>query len=220
MAKPRSKQLRQVFVAYSYKTYDKADYRRVFKDLERAYRVSFVFADEKITNMHIMQKIISYIRGSDFSIFDISGWNPNVTLELGWAMATSDNWYIALNPKETDLKEVPSDLRGLDRIQYESFTDLGGRIGALIEQRYPKRKSESLDQYVEGRRRDLLRTIRKSPGFTISEIADLLGVEIGMAKFLVQPLVGRSLRTSGVKKGTRYFPMRPGPIPRPKAKAS
>jgi len=40
-----------------------------------------------------------------------------------------------------------------------------------------------------------------------------------MAKFLVQPLVGKKLRTSGVKKGTRYFAMRPGPIPRPRRRS-
>src|SRR5713101_4080835 len=62
---------KQVFVAYSYKAYPKADYRKVFTELEKTYDVKFVFADEKITNMHIMAKIISYIRGSDFSVFDI-----------------------------------------------------------------------------------------------------------------------------------------------------
>src|SRR5260370_20105549 len=89
---------KQVFVAYSYKTYPKDDYRAVFTGLEKTYDVRFVFADEKITNMHIMQKIISYIRSSDFSLFDISGWNPNVTLELGFAMAIGDAWYICFDP--------------------------------------------------------------------------------------------------------------------------
>jgi hypothetical protein len=71
---------RQIFVAYAYSLYDRRDYRRVFTGLEKTYGVKFIFADEKITNMHILQKIISYIKTSDFSLFDISGWNPNVTL--------------------------------------------------------------------------------------------------------------------------------------------
>ena len=105
---------RQIFVAYSYKEYPRDDYRRIFTDIEAEYDVAFVFADEKITNMHILQKIISYIRASDFALFDITGWNPNVTLELGFAMATSESWYIAFNPSRTDLTEVPADLRGID----------------------------------------------------------------------------------------------------------
>ena len=90
---------KQVFVAYAYGLYDKRDYRKVFANLERAFGVRFIFADEKITNMHILQKILSYIRSSDFSLFDISSWNPNVTLELGIALALSDDWYICFNPK-------------------------------------------------------------------------------------------------------------------------
>src|SRR6185369_15567184 len=102
---------KQVFVAYSYKLYPKDDYRKLYREIERQYDVTFIFADEKITNMHIMKKIESYIRSSDFSIFDISGWNPNVTLELGFAMAANDQWYIAIDPAKTETKEVPSDLR-------------------------------------------------------------------------------------------------------------
>jgi hypothetical protein len=118
--------------------YDRKDYRRVFSNLAKTHGVNFIFADEKITNMHILQKIIRYIRASDFSLFDISSWNPNVTLELGIALATSDDWYICFNPDKTDLLEVPSDIRGIDRIQYSGFTDLEEKLTILLEQWYPK----------------------------------------------------------------------------------
>jgi hypothetical protein len=62
---------KQIFVAYPYNLYAQRDYRKVYLDLEKAFDVKFIFADEKITNMHILQKIMSYIRGSDFSLFDI-----------------------------------------------------------------------------------------------------------------------------------------------------
>ena len=102
MTQPRENLTKQIFVAYAYTLYDQRDYRKVYSALEKAFGVKFIFADEKITNMHILQKIISYIRGSDFSLFDISAWNPNVTLELGIALATSDDWYICFNPEKTD----------------------------------------------------------------------------------------------------------------------
>jgi len=47
---------RQVFVAYPY-SLPKRDYRRVFTDLGEAFQVGFVFADEKITGLHVLQKI-------------------------------------------------------------------------------------------------------------------------------------------------------------------
>ncbi len=40
---------RQIFVAYPYSIYDKSDYRRPFNDLAKAFNVTFVYADEKIT---------------------------------------------------------------------------------------------------------------------------------------------------------------------------
>jgi hypothetical protein len=60
LSTPRNK--RQIFVAYSYKLYPRADYRKVYSELAEAFAVSFVFADAKITNLHILQKIANYIR--------------------------------------------------------------------------------------------------------------------------------------------------------------
>ena len=105
---------RQVFVAYSYRLYDKRDYRRCFEEVGKAFKVDFIFADEKISSLHILQKIANYIRESQFGIYDITGWNPNVTLELGLALGMGERVYIALNPDETDLDDVPSDLKGVD----------------------------------------------------------------------------------------------------------
>ncbi len=65
--KPVEARTKQIFVAYAYNLYDQRDYRKVYTSLEKAFEVKFIFADEKITNMHILQKIISFIRGSDFS---------------------------------------------------------------------------------------------------------------------------------------------------------
>ncbi|MCX7902851.1 MAG: hypothetical protein N2483_11385, partial [Burkholderiaceae bacterium] len=76
---------RQIFVAYPYTLYDTSDYRKPYKELSKAFNVQFVFADEKITTLHILQKIADYIRSSRCGIYDISGWNANVTLELGLA---------------------------------------------------------------------------------------------------------------------------------------
>jgi hypothetical protein len=164
------KQRREAFIAYAYSTYPKVRYRRLFKTLEAAYEIKFIFADEHITNMHIMDKIVSYVRSAEFSLFDISGWNPNVTLELGFAMATSKNWYIALNPTKTELQEVPSDLRGLDRIQYDSLDELGKQVARLLAQRrVPARPQELADPLLRARppaKRlvELNARVRNSPG--------------------------------------------------------
>jgi predicted transcriptional regulator len=197
---------RQVFVAYSYRLYPKADYRTIYKNIEAVYEVTFIFADEKITNVHILKKIESFIRDSDFSIFDISGWNPNVTLELGFAMALNDSWYIAIDPSKTDVGEVPSDLRGLDRIQYSSYTELGEKIKAIMEQRYPKRPGTSIDTFLAEKRKDLVVILRSNPGLTMTSMAQLLGVNVQVAQLIVRPLVEENaIRTEGSRRATKYF---------------
>ena len=207
MPKPRENLTKQVFVAYAYKLYDERDYRKVYQSLERAFGVKFIFADEKITNMHILQKIISYIRGSDFSLFDISSWNPNVTLELGIALATSDDWYICFNPAQTDIKEVPSDIRGLDRIQYESFSELEDRLSVLMDQWYPRNTRITVDDYFGKALSEVQSLIQKEPGLKVNEIADILGMNLRMTKVAVSQLMNNDqIRVEGKTRGAKYFP--------------
>jgi len=75
-----------------------------------------------------------------------------------------DDWYIGFNPDKTDLEDVPSDIKGIDRLQYRSFTELSEKLAALLEQRYPKVEArQPLDDYVEGLRKDILTVIENSP---------------------------------------------------------
>lgn len=74
-------------------------------------------ASDKITSDHLLKKIIAEIKNCDFSIFDISGWNPNVCLELGLARGLNAEYYIINNTSKR--KDAPSDIRGIDRIDYD-----------------------------------------------------------------------------------------------------
>ena len=207
MAQARENLTKQVFVAYAYNLYDQRDYRKVYASLEKSFGIKFIFADEKITNMHILQKIISYIRGSDFSLFDISSWNPNVTLELGIALASSDDWYICFNPEQTDIKEVPSDIRGLDRIQYTSFSELEDRLSVLLDQWYPRSTRTTVDDYFDKAQKEVLALIAKQPGLKVNEIADVLGINLRMAQVVVWQLMVHGLaRAEGKTRGVKYFP--------------
>lgn len=197
---------RQVFVAYPYTLYDTADYRRPFKDLAKAFDVKFVFADEKITTLHILQKIADYIRSSRCGIYDISGWNANVTLELGLAYGLNEKAYILANPKQHAAGEVPADLRGLDRLQYHSFAELQAAVEKILTQEFPIQPTHNVEDQLKSLRDQVVNVVRESEGLKIADIASLLGVSIDVAKVVVHPLVGSQLRTEGTRKGTRYFP--------------
>lgn len=196
---------RQVFVAYSYRLYPEADYRRVYGSLAKAFNARFVFADEKITNLHILEKIQGYIRESQFGIYDISGWNPNVTLELGLALGLDELAYIAIDPSKTPVDEVPSDLRGIDRIQYASYTELEERIGTLLGQQMPLPKMHEAENQLDELRQQVFGMVNEDIGLKMADMAKALGVSTALAQIVVRPLVGRGLRTEGQRRGTRYY---------------
>jgi hypothetical protein len=195
-----------IFVAYPY-ILPADDYRHPFLELEESFPVKFVFADAEITNRQILDKITTMIRNSRFSLFDITGWNPNVTLEFGIAVGGSRDYYLLFNPDQSPDGAVPADLGGLDRIQYRSYHELSAGLTKLLLQEFgvPQVGQEMADrlQDLQGRVPDILRS---EPGLKIGDIADRLEVPTEMAKIVVRPLVGENgLRTTGQRKGTRYF---------------
>lgn len=197
---------RQIFVAYPYTLYDTNDYRKPYKELSKAFGVQFVFADEKITTLHILQKIADYIRSSRCGIYDISGWNANVTLELGLAYGMNEKAYVISNPKQHPAGEVPSDLRGLDRMQYTSFSELQTALEKILAQEFPIQPTHDVENQLDTLRKHALTVIKDAPeGLKINDIATLLGVSGEIAKVVVHPLVGATIKTKGVRKGTRYF---------------
>ena len=200
-----AKNPRQIFVAYSYNLYPKADYRRPYQELGKAFQADFVFADEKITTLHILQKIADYIRGSRFGIYDISGWNANVTLELGLAFGMNERAFIAIDPSKTPVSEVPADLRGIDRIQYSSYSELQERLGALLAQELPVPRTHAAENQLQQLRTQAMDLIKQSEGLKIVDIAKALGVSIDLAKVVIKPLVGDDLRIEGIKRGAKYF---------------
>jgi hypothetical protein len=205
----REKRPRHIFVAYPYSLYPEADYRKVFKNVAEAFRVTFLFADEKITDLHILKKIENYIRESEFGIYDISGWNANVTLELGLAFGLGERAFIAFDPKKTPIAEVPADLRGIDRIEYSSYSELEEKVGELIGQELPlplEHGTESVSP-LGALRRLAVETLNRNPGLKMGDIATELGINVDLAQVVIRPLVGSLVRTEGQKRGTKYFLM-------------
>ena len=193
-------------MAYPYNIYPDRDYRRTYNSVGKEFGVDFVFADEKISNEHIMTKILSNIRASDFSIFDISGWNPNVTLELGMAYALGLRLYICYNPEHNAHRDVPSNLRGFSRIQYDSLSKLEDGLVALLDQQYP-REQESLEDHMAHMRTMVSRHLRAAGdgGMTASQISDALGCNKRMARAILEGMMdGGEAFSRGAGRGMRY----------------
>lgn len=110
----------QVFVGHPFAgRFPVARFRGIFKQLP--FKV--IYGNTDLQTHHLLNVMKANISKSDFSIFDLSDWNPNVALELGLAEGlkrqAAKKYYIALNTRRS--QEVPSDIRGIQRLEYTSY---------------------------------------------------------------------------------------------------
>jgi hypothetical protein len=211
-----ARRTRKIFVAYPY-SFPKGDYRRAYNELAKAFSITFEFADERITNKQILDKITDMIMTSRFSLFDVTTWNANVALELGIAIGAGRDYYLLFNPSHPENpkgREVPADLGGLDRIQWHSYTELEEGLTNLLVQEFGVPFEQVEEDPLRELRERLPIVLERNPGLRVGEIAEQLGVPVEVAKVVVKPFVGDLLETTGAKKGTRYYLKGQAPPPR------
>jgi nucleoside 2-deoxyribosyltransferase len=81
-------------------------------------------ADKEISNVDIMCKICKEIQSCGLAIFNISGHNPNVMLELGLAYGLSKSVIII---KDVETKNI-ADLGSTEYIEYLHANDLAHKL--------------------------------------------------------------------------------------------
>jgi hypothetical protein len=119
MARVRTR-LPNVFVGHPFAgRFPVKKFRRIFRELP----FNVIYGNTDLQTRHLLQIMKSNIGRADYSIFDLSNWNPNVALELGLAEGLrrrpGKDYYILLNTRRSS--EVPSDIRGIQRLEYTSY---------------------------------------------------------------------------------------------------
>ncbi|MFH9073207.1 hypothetical protein [Streptomyces alboflavus] len=142
------------------------------------------------------------IEQAAFGIYDVSNWNANVTLEYGMAIGMNRKAFIAFNPGRTDRGDVPSDVRGYDRLQYQDLNELTGEVESLVVQELGTAVAANP---LEAHRQQVISTIRVNPGRTMGQIAELTGLEKDYVRLLIRRS-GEELETEGATRGVKYFP--------------
>ncbi len=195
---------RHIFVAYPWDLYpDRTAYKRAYTTIERSLNVKFEFAEQRVSTGTVLEKIVEMIEAAALGVYDVTGWNANVTLEYGVAVGLGAKAFIAFNPEATDVADVPSDVRGYDRLQYTDLDHLSSSVEDLIVQELGT-GGPAID-VLEVDRLNLVRVIRETPNQTVRQLA----TATGMRKDYVQLLLRRSqseLKVTGATKGTRYSP--------------
>ena len=127
----------QVFVAHEFSADMIDDLRNTIDSALKGSGLTCYYADHKLLpgKQVFLDKILPVIHHSAFGIYDIS--NPaktNVYLELGAGLARRKTCVITCKQGTP----VPSDLQGLDRIQYSSFKNLSIQLRAKTRDLWPE----------------------------------------------------------------------------------
>jgi len=193
---------RQIFVAYPWALYeDRAGYKRAYTTMERALNVKFVFAERRVSTGTVLQKIMEMIETAAFGIYDVSQWNANVTLEYGVALGLGNPAFIAFNPDKTDLADVPSDVRGYDRLQYRDLDELASAVEDLVVQQLGT--GGAAPDPLEADRQHLLAVIESNPAQTVRQLTELSRLRKDYVQLLIRRS-GADLTSTGATRGMRY----------------
>ncbi|WP_376705725.1 hypothetical protein RQ479_15340 [Mesorhizobium sp. ISC25] len=138
-------------------------------------------------------------------MFDITEWNPNVALELGIAIGLSKRYFILLNPKLDQNQDVPSDIKGIDRVQYLSNSELEAKLIILIRQEAPllTGRSDSAFDTLKIRINDALKNM---PGLNLAKLALATSEDKTLVQSTIRAMAtAGELKTKGNKKGMTYY---------------
>jgi hypothetical protein len=121
-----------VFLGYPYDPpLPRDDYGAVLQELEAELPIRLWYFLDEVTTQELMRKIWRAILRADLAVFDISGGNPNVALELGTAVAINRPCITLLRTGASNPLGA-ADLGYSERAEYQSRETLKARLRELL----------------------------------------------------------------------------------------
>ncbi len=134
----------QVFIGCPFLTSIRKNYDKLKRELEKETPLHVVLADTTAISStdYLLEHITNLIRDSAGCIFDVTGGNPNVSLEVGVAHALPADFLLALYTRkpraqstaqralehEGETKPIISDLQGRNRVEYKTYRALKEQV--------------------------------------------------------------------------------------------
>jgi hypothetical protein len=213
-----------VFVGCSYSPWPIGGYRDAFREVAKIQNtLTFEFADVRIEDTWILDKVRRHIERCDVGLFDLTYLNPNVLLELGIALGMKKRTHIFINAAADERSgffsrifsskrpDLPVNLQGLELVQYSTKSELVRKLLKLCE---------SLGNSIDSRtfnhsyrvRQAIMQILQQDSGLRITEIESKSGETIEFVRSALQRLRREGLiRTEGRASGTRYYAVTPPP---------
>lgn len=134
-----------VFIGCPFSRGIRGIYDKLKSELEKSTPLHVVLADTTSISStdYLLESITNLIRDSATCIFDATGNNPNVSMEVGIAHAIPTGYVITLNTRKprqgvgrkkgtakdiSEIKSIISDLQGKMRIEYKTYDKLKDQL--------------------------------------------------------------------------------------------
>lgn len=156
--------LHQVFVGCPFAETVRKPFDRLKRELEEETPLSIVLADTVgvSSSDYLLEHITELISDSAGCIFDATGANPNVSLEVGIAHTVPVDFILtfktrkprskrgigASKTRESEVRSIISDLQGKNRIEYKTFDSLKEQLlkRYLVKLPYMKRWNQFVSE--------------------------------------------------------------------------
>ena len=194
----------QVFIGCPFTKDIRRPYDRLKKEVETETPLAIVLADTigVSSSDYLLEHITGVIRDSAGCIFDATGGNPNVSLEVGIAHTVPVDFILALKTRKprlvpeglTEVRSIISDLQGKNRIEYKSYDSLKEQLMKRYLCNFPymnrwlqfQRENSSMAPYVLKLFTDL-RSSGRSTSARLTAILEGTGFKVGdVTKALVK----------------------------------
>ncbi len=136
----------QIFIGCPFLTAIRKNYDKLKSEIERETPLHIVLADTTAVSStdYLLEHITNLIRESAGCIFDVTGGNPNVSLEVGIAHALPAEFLLTfytrkpraqrytekLLEREGESRPIISDLQGRNRIEYKTYPALKRQVSS------------------------------------------------------------------------------------------
>ena len=124
----------QVFIGCPFAKEVRKSYDKLKKDLEASTPLSIVLADTigVTSSDYLLEHITELITDSAGCVFDATGANPNVSLEVGIAHTVPTDFILTLKTRKprtgstttAEVRSIISDLQGKPRVEYKTYNTL------------------------------------------------------------------------------------------------
>jgi hypothetical protein len=178
--------MERVFFAVPFKTFGD-DHRIVAKRACEDLGLRAVFGDEERQPDALIQKLCTTISECQVGFYDITGFNPNVMIELGIGFSADRKVFLLINERKhrespavrAGKELIPSDLQGHERFKYQTPEDLDRELRQTLRFAFGKGRNDAYEmkqkiEMVLRRNPQPIRKIVETLGAPEQEVSDAL----------------------------------------------